>query len=157
MNLSVALTHFTLMIHFYTSWKCKKTRCFLAFSGGTKMEHWLEMGQELWSWLFSETLTLQLMANWKIYSEKHCKIFKRIWSLILVKLMGVGLQLHRKRETLILVFFVNFAKFVRAALFQYVSGWLLQKIVSFLQKSSVGRTPAKLVFQKTEGFKKRGH
>ena len=31
------LTHFTPMFHFYTPWKCQKTRGFLTFSGGMEM------------------------------------------------------------------------------------------------------------------------
>ena len=32
------------MFHFYKSWKRKKTRGFLMFSGGIEMKHWAKMG-----------------------------------------------------------------------------------------------------------------
>ena len=32
------------MLHFYTPWKCQKTKGFLTFSGGVEMEHWPNMG-----------------------------------------------------------------------------------------------------------------
>ena len=44
MDCLLALTHFKLMFHFYTLWKHKKQTDFLMFSGGTEMEHWLQIG-----------------------------------------------------------------------------------------------------------------
>ena len=38
------LTHFRLMLYFYTPWKHPKTGRFLMFSGGVEVEHWLKMG-----------------------------------------------------------------------------------------------------------------
>ena len=32
------------MFHFYTPWKRQKTKGFLTFSDGIKMEHWTDMG-----------------------------------------------------------------------------------------------------------------
>ena len=32
------------MFHFYTPWKCQKTKGFLAFPGGIEMEQWGKMG-----------------------------------------------------------------------------------------------------------------
>ena len=34
------------MTHFYTSWKCQKTKGFLTFSRGIEMWHWTKMGEE---------------------------------------------------------------------------------------------------------------
>ena len=34
-------THFKPMLYFYAPWKCQKIRCFLTFSEGIKIEHWL--------------------------------------------------------------------------------------------------------------------
>ena len=39
-----SLTHFSPMFHFYTPWKCKETKGFLAVSGGIEMEHQGKMG-----------------------------------------------------------------------------------------------------------------
>ena len=38
------LTHFGPMFHFYTPWKCQKTKDFLMFSGGVEMERRAKMG-----------------------------------------------------------------------------------------------------------------
>ena len=37
------LTHFTILLHFCTPWKRKKTIGFLTISEGVKMEHWREI------------------------------------------------------------------------------------------------------------------
>ena len=36
------LPYFSLMFHFYTSWKRQKSKGFLTFSGGIEMDHWLK-------------------------------------------------------------------------------------------------------------------
>ena len=41
----ICLTHFSLVSHFYTSWKHQKTFGFLMFSGGIEMWHWTKMGE----------------------------------------------------------------------------------------------------------------
>ena len=38
------LTHFSLMFHFYTLWKCQKTKVFNDIFRGIEMEHWFKMG-----------------------------------------------------------------------------------------------------------------
>ena len=45
------------MFHFYKSWKRKKTRGFLMFSGGIEMKHWAKMG------MFSGTLQQLLQVE----------------------------------------------------------------------------------------------
>ena len=37
------LTHFNPIFHFYTPWKRQKTKGFLTFLRGIKMEHWAKM------------------------------------------------------------------------------------------------------------------
>ena len=43
----LALTHFSLVSHFYTPWEHQKTKGFLTFSGGIEMWHWTKMGIKL--------------------------------------------------------------------------------------------------------------
>ena len=71
--------------------------------------------------------------------------------------MGVGLQLHRKRDSYIGIF-CEFCEICQGSSFS-VRLWVTTSENSSIssKKTSAGRTPAKLVFQKTEGFKERGH
>ena len=39
------LTHFKVMFHFYTPWKCQKTIGFLTFSGSIESKHCFEMSK----------------------------------------------------------------------------------------------------------------
>ena len=42
--ISVPLTHFSPVSHFYTPWKGQKTKGFLTFSGVIEIEHWTKLG-----------------------------------------------------------------------------------------------------------------
>ena len=49
------LTHFILLVSFYTSWKHQKTFSFLMFSRGIERDQWHEMvNREMWRYLCSE-------------------------------------------------------------------------------------------------------
>ena len=56
-------THFRPMFPFYTP-ENDKTTCFLAFSGGIKMDHWPEMGLK------------QHILNHRYKSDRNCDHLK---------------------------------------------------------------------------------
>ena len=66
-QISEKLTHFSPMFHFYTPWKCLKTKCFLMISWGYTNETWLKANSDKAS--SSKSCALLRKAFLKKYSQ----------------------------------------------------------------------------------------
>ena len=87
----VELTHFQLMLHFYTPWK-QKTWGFLMFSGCIEVEYWLKMGQlklltfvwkilEIWHFHLLQWAEIYIFALIDRYRKKNYSRLFRLNSL----------------------------------------------------------------------------
>ena len=59
---SYDLTHFSSMLHSYTSWERLNNNGFLMFTRGMQMENWAKMGV-IFSNYYSEIILMQISKN----------------------------------------------------------------------------------------------
>ena len=68
------------VFHFYTTWKCQKTKCFLTFSGGIVTKHWLKwINTEMRSSNISATVFVTIYSRilFRTLSNIHEVVFLR--------------------------------------------------------------------------------
>ena len=66
----MTLTYFWPMSSFYTPWQHQKTKGFLVFSGGIRMEHWLKMSWRNWFCLVPKISIKYRSSRPEVFCEK---------------------------------------------------------------------------------------